>query len=149
MQMLLFVASLVTTAMAAFAYSKNLSGYWTTPEGWKVLVTHRPDVGRATFRATIDMDATGKRALAFTGRVTDDPIDSGYFWFSGDASAFDVVVRGKVCNCMPSFGMKGALVGDVGGRRMHAPACSVNLLILCDSENVPDYIQFPCDGVWR
>lgn len=142
------VASFVLlTASAALGYSKNLTGLWRTPKGWPVAIRHTPGSGRATFVATFETEETGRRTLVFPGQIT-GANSPGFFNYVGHARSFDIMLGGRVCRAMPTFYLYGAMVGDVGGRLIHAQMCGLQLPAICGKQ-FRNGIELSCVGVWR
>lgn len=144
-------AFVLTMPIPAHAQTRNVSGVWSSPIG-RFVVAHDPDSRQASFTTAINSDATGLQKLHFEGRMFEQ--DEAGFSFSGNSSKdFTFIKDGKRCKTgAVLFSVRGTLVGDLGGRRIHADMCNVIVYAGCESGTAPlepVELQLGCNGVWR
>jgi hypothetical protein len=151
--------AILLVSLSASADTDNLSGFWTTPQGNHLRVSHDPEKSRGTnlqISLTVDSDDTGRRTVTFEGFASRE--GDGMVRLFGHAEPFPIMVNGKRCTVTdseglgvfgPTFDGTGIMIGEVGGRRIHMnDGCYFGGEIRCGGSAV-DAWGSKCDGVWR
>jgi hypothetical protein len=127
--------AILATSATAWAFARDLTGIWRTPDGTRVGITH--DTDRDTIECTIGQafsDLPDLKRLEFSGRLIglDRPND-----FRIDVALEPVTLRrkGTTCDVTGTFGAKGTVLGQFPGRHLDMQTAQAHLDISCRDGN--------------
>ncbi len=150
----LVLVAVLTVSTAAMAFSRNLTGSWTTPSGRTFVVVHNTSTGEALFTTPINSPNLPITSSDFKG-IVGGANGSTEFRFIG--SAEDVAVRTKTgITCTISDRMlfaDGQVIGQFPQRNLHMKQCSTAGSVKCTKDDgtvvKEDLIANDCSGTWR
>ena len=147
------VLAALTTTTVAFAFSRNLSGSWSTSKGTRIVVLHDTGTSEASFSTAAPSNAWGLTSIVYKGFVLGED-GSTEFLFDGHAD--DVAVREGSTTCTISAQellAEGQVLGQFPSRSLQMRRCVSTRTFQCvnddGSSSPPKTIAGECTGIWR
>jgi len=146
-----FIIAALTITTVAFAFSRNLTGSWTTPSGSHVAIIHNTSTGQAVF-SVLFTGPLHTSSLDYHGSVVGNS-GSTEFIFHGVAddiafqdndatctiSGLEMLTQGQVLGQFPERSLRMTGCFTVGRARCVMHGGTVKTFPMGDT----------CDGIWR
>lgn len=152
---ILVAVGIVTATTAAWAFSRNLSGSWTTPSGKTFVVLHNTSTSGAVFTTPVSSPGLPVTSVEYKGMVGGAD-GSTEFKFVG--SAEDIAVRDTTKGVTCTFSSltllaEGQVLGQFPQRSLLMKQCFRGGTTRCVKDDgtvvKDDLFGKECSGVWK
>lgn len=155
----LIVAGALLVGNAFAAFSRNISGSWTTPKGATVVVVHNTSTGKVSLTFPVSLPGVGANRLTFRGDVlgvkaTDDEFGGGSgagandFMLSAELEPISFGSR-ATCTLEGELNGYGTVLGQAPNRKLRMLPCKMELRVSCDDGTRKTLDGGGCSGDWQ